>query len=481
MILKHFLKGTAAAVVVACLGFAASCSDDGPDTPPVDENVLQNAKGIYTYSGDEQNNGNGTYSLCFTTAKIADNKVTGPGDVYFFEIYSKLSTLTTPVPEAGTYTFDAKNTYALNTISAEESYMGTLANGAGQVAAGAEVEYTDATLTLTVVGSKLYAEGTVTLKTGRTITIKRTSFTYTAEDVEAQDLKRDVDLDFVRCSYGTAGDYFKNNTTYNVAHFYIPATGEQLRLDLIGPATAENIAPSLAGTYTIGTSQEAMNCVVGSLSGDEYAGSHYVNEKTGEVGFLKSGTIDLTVNEGNVFTAKIDATTDLGYKVQGEYVGGIVFRGTDAPSTLLTEDHVIDFSSVSEGTLIFYGDFYKNGTQLVVIDLNPEKGNTEGLAMYLLQSDQNQNLEEHTYAASYNTLPYSFIPGSVNGTVSFEPTTFYIYDAQGKGTVVQAPIHAGTIKITQEGANWNFEVDGFDDANNHITGSWTGPLKVKQS
>ncbi len=482
MILKHFIKMTAAALALAAVGFAASCSDDNPDTPPAQENVLKNAKGVYTYSGDVQDNGKGAYTLCFTTAKVQDNKVTGPGDVYYFELYSSLSTLATPLPEEGTYTFDAQNTFAVNTIAAKGSYMGTLKSGTSELTDGSKVEYTDATLTLTVSGSRFYAEGTVTLKTGKTITINRTSFTYIVAEPEPQDLKRDVDLDFVRSAYGTGGDRYQNNTTYNAVFLYIPTTGEKLRLDLTGPATPEKTAPILEGTYTISTSTEEMNCMVGSLSSqEEYVGSHYVNEKTGEVGFLKSGTIKITAAEGNVYTVEVDAMTDLGYKVKGEYLGGIVFNGgEEAPTTLLTTDHVIDFSNVTKGTLMFFGDFYKNGTQLIVVDLNPEKGKAEGLAMYLLQADQSENLEEHTYEASYNNTVYTFIPGYADA-LEFEPTTFYIYDEQAKGTDVQAPIHAGTIKITQEGANWNFEIDVYDDANNHITGSWTGPLEVKKS
>lgn len=481
MILRNLFKTAAVVATVACLGFAAACSDDDPKPEPDNGNELKGVKGVYSYFGDEAKNGNGAFLLAFTTAKVSTDKITGPGDLYQFAIYSKLSTLSTPLPEAGTYTFDKSNTYALNTIAADDSFKATLKSGANVVTEGDEIEFSDATLTLTVTGSKLFAEGSVTLKTGETVTLGRTSFTYFEEEPEPTDLKRDLDLDLGLGTLGSAGDYYQNGTSYYLVDLTIPATGELLHLDLVGPAAPTNTFPSIAGTYTVGTSKEAMSCVIGSLTADEdYAGSHYVNNKTGEVGFLKTGTIEITMEAGYVYTMKIDAQTDLGYKVKGEYVGVLVPIDSEGYKqlTTLTEDHTIDFSNVQKGRLIFYGDLTKNGLGYVVVDLDPEKGSADGLAMALLLADADmRELPEGTYSLSYGMNQSSvFLPGQIQ-KAEFQPTTFYTYDAQAKGTDVQAPIYAGIIKITNMGGmNFQFDVDCYDDANHHITGSWSGPL-----
>ena len=484
MILKHFLKFTAVAAALFSMGFAASCSDDDPVKEPSGDwdKEVKAKKGVYTYDGTTDD-GLGNFIFCFTTANVTDNALSGPGDVYFFDLYSGASDAATPLPKAGTYTFDATNSYKEWTFAQDDSYFGTVASGSDEVSG--ETKFTDGTLTITVSGSQVIAEALVTLN-GEKIKLSLTSFSYIAEQVEAVDLERDLNLTCVRTAggiLGENGDIYQNNTTAFVLFSYADKTNTDLLcLTLIGPATPAGTASVLpAGTYTIGTEPNELTCIAGDA--DNIYSTHYENPKTGEYGWLTSGTVKVSVADGMVYTIEVDAKTDLGYSVKSTYVGGFEFNGGAAPTTTLTEDHNIDFSSVTSGNLIFYGNWENCGMNLIVIDLDPAKAKKDGLGMYLFQSSLNNQLEEHTYVASNNfaTTPYCFIPGSLNDDNTFNPTTFYIYDAQGRGTDVQAPIHAGTIEITQDGANWNFEIDVYDDANNHITGSWTGPLKVQQN
>lgn len=475
MIFKHFSKIAAAAVALGSIAIASSCSDT-PNTP-VDNGYIEvsKAKGVYTYEGTTEN-GDGNFILCFTTATIGESELTGPGDAYTFNIFSDADAGTTPVPANGTYTFDASNSRSKGTIASEESFFCTLASGAHEPSG--QTNYKEASLTVVLSGSTLYAEATVTLQNDQKFKLPRKSFAYMAEPQEIVDLERNVDLTISRTMAQTkAGE---NTQLYTVYSYVSEADHDRFLLNLVGPALPTNAAPVIAaGTYTIGSATGEFTCLAGKNDNGSYSGSWYDNTtKAGELGLLASGTVTINVEPGQVYTIQIDAQTEAGYQVKGSYTGSIVFVTGDnvEPSTTLKSDHIINFSNVQKGRLIFHGDFFKIGKNLITIDLDPETGSSDGLAMYLLQPDGTSNvLKEGTYGASLNVEDFIFIPGMITGT-TFEPTTFYVYDAQAKGTDVQAPLRAGTIKITKVDDNWSFEIDGYDDANHHITGYWEGPL-----
>lgn len=490
MILKHFIKITAATIIFASMGFTTSCSDDGPNNPPVTYDKEVKAKGYYTYEGKTED-GLGNFIFCFTTANVNDSNLSGPGDVYFFDVYSQPSTASTPTPKTGTYKFDAGNTYKEWTFAEDDSYFGTVASGSDEV--NNEVAFTDGTLTVSVSGTKVTAEALVTLN-GKQIKLTSTSFSYIAEEVEIRDLNRDVDLDISLSKARINGDFYQNNTmSYILLGYVNEADEDRFYLDLIAPQATDPSGVALlpAGTYTIGSEPKEFTCLAGTNVDGSYDGSWYDNiSKAGELGLLAEGTVTVSVADGMIYTLEIDAVTNLGHKVKGHYKGYVMHYNPqkdnptwepESSTTLETKDYIMDLSSVTTGSVFFFGDVYNIEMGVVVVDLDPAAGSKQGLAMkFLVPNPDLRMIEEGTYKASYNAEPYIFMNGYIEKN-TFEPTTFYIYDAQAKGTDVQAPLQVGAIKITQDGANWNFEVDAYDDANNHVKGSWSGPLEIKKS
>ena len=298
-------------------------------------------------------------------------------------------------------------------------------------------------------------------------------------------LEKNLDLTISRSHAQYFGDYYKNGTANYVIYCYDRAYSDaRLRLDLIGPALSENPTSILAaGTYTIAQETTEMHCLPGQMNGDTAEGSWYENSTTNEVGWITSGTITVSEAEGQVYTIEIDATTDLGYTVKGSYEGGVIFgeNNTYTPMSTLTGDCSLS-GLPAEGIYIFYGDVLGIGLGYTIIDIKAANPGDAGFAIAVLQADSSaRELVEGTYAVSSSAAANVLYPGMAQDD-SFEPTAYYVIGTQTSQNGIQAPVQAGTIKLTKlDETNWQIEIDTYDDANNHIFGTWSGALTEQQA
>lgn len=295
-----------------------------------------------------------------------------------------------------------------------------------------------------------------------------------------ENLEKNLNLTLSRSHAQYFGDYYGNGTSNYVVYCYDQAYDEaRLRLDLIGPALPENPSSVLAaGTYTIGTETTEFHCAPGVMTEESIEGSWYENSTTNEVGWLASGTITVTEAAGQVYTIEVDATTDLGYTVKGTYTGGVLFieGSTYTPTSTLSADCSLT-GLPTEGIYTFYGDVLGVDLGYTIIDIAAKNPGDNGFAIALLQEDPNATeLVEGTYAVASSAAANVLYPGMAqNG--SFEPTAYYAIGTQTAQDGIQAPIQAGTIVLSKlDDTTWQIEIDTYDDANNHIFGTWTGPL-----
>lgn len=295
------------------------------------------------------------------------------------------------------------------------------------------------------------------------------------------DLEKDLDLKLSRCHAQYYGDYYQNGTANYAIFCYDAAQSDaRLRLDLIGPALDQTPSSILTeGTYEIGTETTEFHCLAGSMAeGSAPEGSWYENSKTNEVGWLASGTIKITESEGLVYTFEVDAKTNLGYTIKGTYTGGVILaeETTHTPASTLVGDKVLNNLPTS-GIYTFYGDVMQIGLGYTIIDIKAEGPGNPGFAIAILQADPAaRELVPGTYAVSNRAKANVLYPGMVNNG-AIEPTAYYEIGTATSQNGVQAPVQAGYIKLEKlDGSNWQIEFDTYDDANNHITGTWAGTL-----
>lgn len=491
MIFNQLTKLTAIALLFAGLGFASCSKDDSGTTGGNNDydRVVTGAQGYYAFAGGSDVN-TGAYTIYIATATLGQTGWTGPGEVYAFALYSDVpADVNAPIPTRGTYNFDADNTHADNTFSAEGSSTWSLSSGSGTATGSSS--FSAGKLTLRGTDANIIVEGEVTLTNGTTVKLNATSLSYLGNSIEIGDLERDVQMQF---SFSNGGvlttedgsyDVYGNNTTSYIIYCY-DATSNQVRLqlNLIGEGTAEGERPALAaGTYTIANETTAGTCLAGSTDLENISGSFYdASGLTGEVGWLTNGTITVSGGEGLVYTIDVQAQTNLGHSVTGLYKGGVILNGGNpTPTTTLTADVETNFPDVTKGLLRFYGDQLDNGLGYTIIDLQPNGGNQPGFVMAILLADPDaRELTKGTYAVTNDYSPNMLYPGMISGNNEFEPSAYYVTDAQNQGTTIQAPIQAGSVELTRgEGDTWQITIDAYDDANNHISGYWSGSLTAE--
>ncbi len=492
MFISKLTRFAAAALLIAGVGFASCSKDDGGnDSGSSYDRVVRGAKGYYVYNGSSDN-GTGSYTLYISTAEISASGWTGPGDIYQFAVYSDMpSNANAPLPARGSYRYDSGNSHADNTFAAEGSMMWSISASGSQTGSS---NYSDGSLTLRGTDASPIIEGEVTLSNGTTVQLVATSLAYAGSTIEIGDLQRDVQMGISYTNGGVErteeGSYnvYGNNTTSYILHCYDEESDQvRLQLNLIGPGTADDAVPVLeTGDYTLGTEPAEFSCLAGSADLENATGSFYdASGLTGEVGWLTTGSIKVSGGEGNVYTIEINAETNQGRAVTGTYTGGVILNGGNvAPTTTLTDDAQSNFEGVTTGILNFYGAALEARPDLgyTVIDLAPQGGNQAGFVMAILLPDSNtRELAEGTYAVTNDYTANMLYPGMITSNNEFEPSAYYVTDANNQGTTIQAPVQAGKVTIARgEGDTWEINIDVYDDANNHITGYWVGPLKIQE-
>lgn len=205
------------------------------------------------------------------------------------------------------------------------------------------------------------------------------------------------------------------------------------------------------------------------------------------LGMINSGTIEVKEDR----TVVVDLVTEEGVSVKGHL--DIPFElldlsgGQGEPENLystLTEDKVLDLSGASTAYFLDYGDYYKNGTRNVVLQIldgTNNKGMLLDLALPIAEefaplpdcvcTVDNGRHAEHTFA-----------PGVIESDLAVGSWGYVELIVQGNQSVVDLSnagnANSGTVEIKRNGDLYTIKVDFLDDAEtpHSISGEWSGTL-----
>lgn len=213
-----------------------------------------------------------------------------------------------------------------------------------------------------------------------------------------------------------------------------------------------------------------------------------------EVGFMKSGTMEVKVT-GDEYTIAFDFITEENISVKGSYTGkmNIVNRcdndtnpnNPKRPWSKLEDNHSLVFPQQVTADAYFMGTYlYPDYNSWMVNISDPSEQNPQGdmiTVEFLTPKAKGFVLEEGTYTISKTAGEYVMFPGTQSYGSGQILYSWYgdlsSVDSEGYATVL-APLNSGTMVVTKVGDEYKFVFDFKDDADNAITGEWTGAVKT---
>lgn len=456
----------------------SSCSDDDGPNPPVPGGSETSKFSQCVYYGDEHQSKTGRYELLMFTGTVDNSgKPTSAGNQYIIQLYSTVAAdPTNAAPAAGTYLYDTKNSYAVNTISAEGSKIWKYNDSGNKTA----LSFTDMSLTITGQGVSMNVEATVTFSDGSKVTVTGKDFNFTTQS--GSEINSDVNVtggEYAVMIY--FGDALKaGNTVYYLA-FPNADGSEEIDLMLYGPATV-GIKEAAIPTGEIPFVAKPGNS--GLAPGELYEdgsifGSYYLNAKDEKYGLIESGTVRITEAGQGEFKIEVNTKSTNGYTIAGSVQGPVYLQNKTAYSTLI-DDHEVDFSNIENPTAAFYGQLAETTTGAWLISLPPSanKPGSEGVDLQLfVASTTSKEIPTGTFTTSNktdaNTLYFGYVTeeGKIGGSM-------YYTSSEQQGYVDDfAPFAGGQVTIeAAENDQYKITLAAIDDANNNINGTWTGKL-----
>ena len=284
------------------------------------------------YYGEEYSPGSGNYWIILSEKPSTE----GNNTFYRVDCYGALSSLEwgeadmIPIAE-GVYNFDANNSYAQGTFSAEYSaYWQTGADGNVTTNDGNGFFFEGGKLTVTSTGMVLEAringvDHIVTYEGVNELLDKRTPpyFSTLTEDL----VVNLGDAAMVAVPYGDYYECGAFNWMFNIIPNNESGIGEYMMFDVNSNFTTEE--EGFAGTYSIIFSGEELGpntCIYGSLYAGAYLqGSWWYNSadgaEIGEMAPLGGGTFTVVDNGDSTVTFTFDLTDDNGHAITGTWTG----------------------------------------------------------------------------------------------------------------------------------------------------------------
>ena len=205
---------------------------------------------------------------------------------------------------------------------------------------------------------------------------------------------------------------------------------------------------------------------------DEMGGSEYQ--------LITGGYMDISGNYGQ-YTIKCEFTTDEGLTINCNYSGALEVSNLPGPVSTLTGDYTLTMDGAT-ATAYYYGDYYANGTDNWMINIDPAGKIGDGLAIELLSTPEGleAGIPTGTYTAgNLNTGEFNageYIPGSFDGTYIYG-TAYLEYTSIGITGL--APAISGDLNITNNGdGTYEFSFEFVDDLGYTWDGTWSGAISV---
>ena len=509
MITKHFFHCVAMlTAIIATAGMAGSCSDknlntpdpdspENPETPkPATVSVKLDREVEFSgmYFGNFWDEGYGNYYFELADGEIGLIESIGKpaplnegNYIFCLDIWGEISAdHSNPILPEGTYRanngrkngcFDIKNTLAVFNAGKD-----------GDKFKVKYVMFNDGTIEVRHTGEEYDITAKMVTSDGAEF-----SFTYTgkitfsdqsSDEEDKWEIGENVTLEPIYATKVKSQD--KNFDTWTLRFFdtrnvtsdgvHSNEQGTKFDLSIIVPKNED-----ISGKYTPGN--EPGNFVPGSRVGIFPIGTYCerVNQDMSvSYCIMDKGSIEISGNENGTYTFNTDLTTEDGFKVSGQWTIKLE-DFTLPPQTTLTEDVVCNPTKCTE--IIYYGDYYNNGTSNYFIFLETD---TELVAFDLLSAKTENNdkvFPTGTFKISDTKEAGTALPGEIsNGELS--PSGYVKYNLESASASASAPFTSGELTVTKSGNQYTFTYTVYDDFNcndpglkpHSISGTFTGVL-----
>lgn len=436
------------------------------------------------------------------------------GDIQvFIDFYNEQdSDPINPVLPSGTY--EPNTDFSAFSYSPSSSYVDIIVDGGELVSSPimgtVTVERTGPTYTITVVGTLMLLDdmefsarytGTLQFVQGGTSAYEffDEDFVVTAKDAQMRywggwfyPFADDVGIEMFDGTFDENGSMTRGYYVH-LSRVFMPKYEDY---------NAENV-PLADGIYEVYTKEipSAQYCQpyviepgsMEDLFGDKhFVGSYitYVDNDTKKIALINSGTMTVERSGAN-YVIEADFVAENGVKVTLSYEGELLvgnFNDNDEsmferPYSTLTEDHVYNMPAEATYYAACLGEYMKPGYDLWFLTIYganntyPDGYGDMFTAEFVVERGGSRDeLPTGTYTISLEVKDHAMFPGIVDfaGSILFTWYGDLTPDADGYSSET-APITSGTVVIEDAGeGKHRFVFDLVDDADNKITGEWTG-------
>lgn len=454
--------------------------------------------GIY-YGQTYGNNGEYNYYTWISDIGFDEDGYQMPGGTYYlFDIYVAAAPedADNPLPPAGTYNLGSGPGMTEDmTFSYDYSKGVSIANDGTYIF---EAYFNEGTLTIGYEGSNIIMDAVLTDEDG---IIHHVTYegpvSYDNEGGDEPDpstgstLEQDLNIEAgtALASY-VADDGYVMEVSLQFTDMeldmegYVVPPGSMMTVDMFMPF--KDNGELNPGTYDVAATYEDYTVYPGELYYDilptgTYV-SYYPDASTEQLGFVVSGTMEISGSALGGYTVTCDFTTDNGYTIECSYSGDLEIQGIPGPYSTLEGDYTLDLEGAS-GFAAYYGDYYYTGGANWVISLNPLSG-PDGFTTEIVAESTSfeEGIPTGTYeaGASVSTLyPGEYMTGFMDGGYLFG--TNYVGGFTSDGYVTEfAPAISGDLNITNNNdGTYVISFSFVDDLGNTWDGEWEGEIQLE--
>lgn len=496
-----------------------SCSDDdstpeAPLDPPALEEKVVDLKpvGYNQYiGGDKLGQGLANYYMLLSNTTCGgEGSVPMPmadGDMLVLDLYGTTAAdqENIAIPE-GSYKFGVR--YDKFTFNVDNTLIVRNKNG--------KIEYlavTDGEVEVSYPSGKCDMICSFLLATGEKISYRFTgglefediTDSYGSDSTLKEDM---IDTKFTNAEAIYFGNLFDTKTGNFMVYLYTEGfadnmnqPGSMVALCLFSQlANDPNKSDIKEGVYTVTPREEGIGAEWSALIGLNINGIDFgtyalqVSESGYRgVGYIASGTIEVSKDNNNTYTFKYDLMTDNRKKVSGSFTTTLTIDNqaeddTDVFYSNLEDDVDTNLPNVKEGTYSFAGrEVTDSGKEIDrwALWLHAQEGDLMVME-FCTELGFDGKIPEGTYKIADRLWPNKFTTSSVISGYLWEGGgyrgTWYQHYEEGKYYVMDllAPAIEGEVTVKHEGDNHTFEWSFIDDAPaaHQITGKWTGPIRA---
>lgn len=396
------------------------------------------AEGIHNY-----------YVMAFIKGPTADNKLQANDFIIQFDIYSDVAPQGANFIPAGTYTFDASDSFAPGTMSNKYTSL-YITNSSAVVKSN--VKIIEGSITVTANG---FEGAVVTADDASSI-----HFVYKGETggsgeptpepepTALSTLTGDVTFEDVNAQqkFTAYGDAFGIGMDVYVGQ--VISDSHCMTFQLMVPGGSE----TLEGVYEVVPANGQVDPTKyyffeGGVQNNNIAATWYLNQETEEMGPIVDGTIEIQVWASGYTFYDVDVVDDAGNSIKGTFLGS-------EPSSSLEGDVEFD---VTDGIMAAtaYGDAYEVGMDNIGIEMMESDFDGHGFMLDFLVPTGTTSLEG-TYVSAFGensvlmggTADHLFVPQDYNLYMVFEEGEATTETIIADGTIVVESVGEKKYKFT---------------------------------